>query len=80
MPTFAYQAVNGAGKRLRGLEEAASPGALSHALEERGLLVLDVAESSEATTGGRGFKFGRRREVLEVTREMARTGLARLAG
>ena len=26
MPTFAYQAVNGAGKRLRGLEDAASPG------------------------------------------------------
>jgi type II secretory pathway component PulF len=71
MPTFAYQAVNGSGKRLRGLEDAASPGALSRALEERGLLVLDVAESSEATTGGRGFKFGRRREVLEVTRAMA---------
>jgi type II secretory pathway component PulF len=71
MPTFAYQAVNGAGKRLRGLEDAASPGALSRVLEERGLLVLDVAESSEAASGGRGFKFGRRREVLEVTRAMA---------
>ncbi len=71
MPTFAYQAVNGAGKRLRGLEDAASPGALSRALEERGLLVLDVAESSGATAGGKGFKFGRRREVLEVTRAMA---------
>jgi type II secretory pathway component PulF len=71
MPTFAYQAVNGAGKRLRGIEDAATPGALSRALEERGLLVLDVAESSGAAAGGRGFKFGRRREVLEVTRAMA---------
>ena len=71
MPTFAYQAVNGAGKRLRGLEDAASPGALSRALEERGLLVLDVAESSGTQTGAKGFKFGRRREVLEVTRAMA---------
>ena len=71
MPTFAYQAVNGAGKRLRGLQDAASPGALSRALEERGLLVLDVAESSGTQAGGRGFKFGRRREVLEVTRAMA---------
>jgi general secretion pathway protein F len=69
MPTFAYQAVNGAGKRLRGLEDASSPGALSRALEERGLLVLDVSESSVAAGGG--FKFGRRREVLEVTRAMA---------
>ncbi len=72
MPTFAYQAVNGAGKRLRGLEDAATPGALSRSLEERGLLVLEVAESSGAAAGGRaGFKFGRRREVLEVTRAMA---------
>src|SRR5580704_3710950 len=71
MPTFAYQAVNGAGKRLRGLEDAATPGALSRALEERGLLVLDVSESSGAAASGGRFKFGRRREVLEVTRAMA---------
>jgi type II secretory pathway component PulF len=71
MPTFAYQAVNGAGKRLRGFEDAASPGALSRVLEERGLLVLEVAESSGAASGGGWFKFGRRREVLEVTRAMA---------
>ncbi|MFI5246176.1 MAG: type II secretion system F family protein, partial [Gemmatimonadales bacterium] len=70
MPTFAYQAVNGAGKRLRGLEDASSSGALSRALEERGLLVLEVAESNGAAGGGR-FKFGRKREVLEVTRAMA---------
>src|SRR6266850_1643753 len=34
MPTFAYQAITGAGKRLRGHEHAASSGALSRLLEE----------------------------------------------
>jgi type II secretory pathway component PulF len=71
MPTFAYQAVDGSGKRLRGQAQAVSPGALARSLEERGLLVLDVAESSEAAASGKGVRFGRRREVLEVTRAMA---------
>src|SRR3954447_24887778 len=72
MPTFAYQAVDGSGKRLRGQAQAVSSGALARTLEERGLLVLDVAESSEAArAGSRGFRLGRRREVLEVTRALA---------
>src|SRR5262245_21706046 len=71
MPTFAYQAVDGSGKRLRGQAQAVSPGALTRSLEERGLLVLDVAESSGAAASGRSVRFGRRREVLEVTRAMA---------
>ena len=72
MPTFAYQAVDRAGKRLRGTENAVSSGALSHTLEERGLLVIDVAESTAGTGGGGGgFNFSRRREVLEVTRAMS---------
>jgi type II secretory pathway component PulF len=72
MPTYAYQAVSGSGERLRGHEHAASPGALSRTLEDRGLLVLEVAESADAAAAGGGvFKFGRRREVLEVTRAMA---------
>jgi len=71
MPTFAYQAVDGAGKRMRGEAQAVSLGALTRTLEERGLLVLDVAESAEAARGGRGMRFGRRREVLEVTRALA---------
>jgi type II secretory pathway component PulF len=72
MPTYAYRAVNGSGRRMRGFEHAASPGALTRALEERGLLVLDVADApADASAGGRGFKFGLRREVLEVTRAMA---------
>src|ERR1044071_4503666 len=71
MPTFAYQAVDGAGKRMRGQAQAVSSGALARSLEERGLLVLEVAESAEAASTGRGMRFGRRREVLEVTRALA---------
>ncbi len=72
MPTYAYKAVGGDGKRLRGFEHAASPGALTRTLEERGLLVLDVGDAaSDAATGNSKFKFGLRREVLEVTRAMA---------
>jgi len=71
MPTFAYQAVDGAGKRMRGEAQAVSLGALTRTLEERGLLVLDLAESAEAARGGRGMRFWRRREVLEVTRALA---------
>jgi general secretion pathway protein F len=72
MPTFAYQAVDSGGKRTRGVENAASSGALARTLETRGLLVLDVAESSaESVAGKKWFKLGRRREVLEVTRALA---------
>lgn len=73
MPTYAYRAVNGSGRRMRGFEHAASPGALTRALEERGLLVLEVADApaDASAGGGRRFKFGLRREVLEVTRAIA---------
>src|SRR3954469_10242724 len=70
MPTYAFQAVDGSGKRMRGQAQALSPNALTRTLEERGLLVLDVAESSGSAAKG-GARFGRRREVLEVTRAMA---------
>jgi general secretion pathway protein F len=71
MPNFAYQAVDGSGKRTRGQAQAASSVALTRSLEERGLLVLEVAESVDGAGGKRGIRFGRRREVLEVTRAMA---------
>jgi len=56
---------------MRGQAQAISPNALTRTLEERGLLVLEVAESSEAASAKGGVRFGRRREVLEVTRAMA---------
>jgi type II secretory pathway component PulF len=71
MPTYAYQAVDGSGKRTRGQAQAASSGALARTLEERGLFVLDMAESAEGAGTTKGFRIGRRREVLEVTRAMA---------
>jgi type II secretory pathway component PulF len=71
MPTYAYQAVDGAGKRLHGQAQAASSGALARSLEERGLFVLDVAESAAGAEARAGFRLGRRREVLEVTRALA---------
>src|SRR5436309_1144925 len=71
MPTFAYQAVDGSGKKTRGQAQAVSSGALTRSLEERGLLVLEVAESAEGAGARSGFRIGRRREVLEVTRAMA---------
>ncbi len=71
MPTFAYYAVDHAGKRLRGSENAVSSGALSRALESRGLLVVEVAEATAQQASGGGMRFGRKREVLEVTRALA---------
>ena len=71
MPTYAYQAVDGSGKRTNGRAEAASSGALARSLEERGLFVLDVGESTGEADARRGFRIGRRREVLEVTRALA---------
>ena len=72
MPTFAYQAVDGSGKRTRGEAQAASSGALARSLEARGLLMLEAAESNASTgSSGKAFRIGRRREVLEFTRAMA---------
>lgn len=72
MPTFAYQAVDVSGKRSRGHAQAASTGALTRSLEGRGLFVLEVTESVAGEGDARrGFRIGRRRDVLEVTRAMA---------
>jgi type II secretory pathway component PulF len=64
--------VDAGGKRLHGETEAPDATALTRTLEESGLLVLDVEEAKPAGEGlSIGFRFGRRREVLEVTRAMA---------
>lgn len=70
MPIFAYEAVDAAGRRQRGQQNADSANALSRSLESRGLLVLQVAESP-AGSGTRWWRPGRQREVLEFTRAMA---------
>ena len=72
MPTYAYQAVDGAGKRLAGHTVAASAGAAARTLEARGLLLLDLDQAADGEgSGGPWFRLGRRREILEVTRAMA---------
>jgi general secretion pathway protein F len=72
MPNFAYQAVDSAGRARNGEATAVSVGALTKSLEERGLLVLDVNETrTGATQSAGGFRLGRRREILEVTRALA---------
>ena len=68
MPNFAYRAVDAAGKRSRGELPAANAALLTRSLEERGLLVLEVAEAAPA--GGKGGGSGSRRDVLEVTRAL----------
>lgn len=70
MPTFAYEAVDGTGRRKRGTSSAESAGALSKSLEESGLFVLEVAEAAPGA-GAAFWRPGRKREVLEFTRAMS---------
>src|SRR6266516_2514379 len=57
MPAFAFLAVDPNGRRIRGIEEAASDAALAHGLEARGLLVVEVAERADAEQRS-GFRRG----------------------
>jgi len=68
MPAFAFLAVDPNGRRIRGIEEAASDAALARGLESRGLLVVEVAASEGQQPSGLG---GQRQAVLEVTRAIA---------
>lgn len=71
MPTFAYRAVDAAGRRSKGRISATTPSAVTRELETRGLLALEVEEAAEAASAGGGLGFGRRRAVLEFTRAVA---------
>ena len=70
MPTFAYRAVDAAGRRKRGQLSATTATAAARELETQGLLALEVAEAAPASTAG-GFGSTRRRGVLEFTRAVA---------
>ena len=70
MPTFAYRAVDPAGRRTRGQVTATTPTAAARELETRGLLALDMTETAAPEVGG-GLGFGKRRAVLEFTRAVA---------
>lgn len=71
MPAFVYEAIDPGGKRRRGNAEASTAAALSRTLEGQGLMVLEVEERTEGVESSGGFRFGRKREVLEVTRALA---------
>lgn len=72
MPAFAYRAIDLKGKRLDGHSDAASPVALTRALESRGLVVIDVRDATHLTTeSGRRAIRGRKQAVLDVTRALA---------
>ena len=71
MPVFAYRAVDAGGKRTRGHLTGATEAAIVRDLEGRGLLALDISPDEQATSGGGGLGFGRRRGVLEFTRAVA---------
>jgi type II secretory pathway component PulF len=68
--TFEYVAVDAAGRRCRGREDGAGADVVSSALEERGLLVLEVRPVRFAPA-----RYGRmrreRQAVLELTRALA---------
>jgi general secretion pathway protein F len=73
MPTFAYRAVDAAGRRTRGHLSAATAAAATRDLETRGLLTLDLRESDQAdgSGGSLGIGIGRRSGILEFTRGVA---------
>jgi type II secretory pathway component PulF len=70
MSAFTYEAIDAGGRRRRGQADAATAAALAHTLDQQGLFVLDIQEHSGDTASGGAFRFGRRREVLEVTRAL----------
>jgi general secretion pathway protein F len=72
VPTFAYRAVDAAGRRSSGRLAGSTPASGVRELESRGLLALHVAESA-AGRGGSGLSLGagRRRAVLDFTRAVA---------
>ena len=70
MPTFAYRAIDAAGKRSRGQLSASTSAAAARELETRGLLALEMQEAATGESTG-GFAFRQRRGVLEFTRGVA---------
>ncbi|MBM1635193.1 type II secretion system F family protein [Sulfitobacter mediterraneus] len=73
MPAFSYQAVDPAGKKTRGLIEAASPAAVRAQLRDRDLLPLAVEATQAKPGSGRSFgahRLSLKKQVL-VSRQLA---------
>ncbi len=73
MPSFAYHAIDARGTRHTGQADAPTAGALALVLEERGLVVVDVAAASgaEPSSAGTGYRRSHRTSLIEVTRALA---------
>src|SRR5258705_714590 len=69
MPDFAYQAVDVAGRRVRGREDAPSPLPLPSELEARCPIVFDVGKAPADRDSG--IRLGQRQQVLELARAVA---------
>jgi len=71
MSSYSYRVVDAQGRRTRGVAEAENSDGLTHLLESRGLLVLDVERV--ARSDGRALSSSRaaRRDILELTRALA---------
>ena len=71
MPTFAYRAVDRAGNRLAGEAEAPTSHAATRALEERGLVVLEVRDAVPTREQSPRSSGRARRGLLDATRALA---------
>lgn len=70
--TFAYTAIDRAGHRYRAIEVAPSESALVRGVQTRGLILVEVSETSGATPAATSSTRGSgKREVLEFTRTVA---------
>jgi len=72
MPSFAYRAIDNHGTRHTGHADAPTPGALALALEERGLVVVDVAANHDSRAGNsEAYRHSNRAALIDVTRALA---------
>jgi type II secretory pathway component PulF len=73
MPTFSYHAIDPRGTRLAGRADAPTASALWQALEDRGLVVLEVRAGSDhpSVRVVEGFRRSLRGPLVDVTRALA---------
>jgi len=70
LSSYSYRVVDAQGRRTRGVAEAENSDRLTHTLESRGFLVLDVAPATQMA-GGPTSRHVRLGDILEVTRALA---------
>ena len=71
MRSFAYRAVDGTGRRVHGWREASSADALTHELEDGGLIVITLSAADGAGPRDHGRRGSSADDVLEATRAIA---------